>query len=72
MTVEGTGPGAALEGGTIAKVFLAYVEQILAPTLKEEQVVVMNNLQARKSERARDDRGEGLLFLPPYSVYRND
>ncbi len=54
MTVEGTGSGAALEGGTIAKVFLAYVEQILAPTLKEERVVVMNNLQTLKSERVRE------------------
>jgi transposase len=40
------------------------------PTLKEGQVVVMDNLQARKSSRIRkliESVGASVLFLPPYS-----
>lgn len=50
--------------------FLAYVQQVLAPTLKPGDVVIMDNLAAHKSPAVRDAveaAGARLLFLPPYS-----
>lgn len=70
MSLEGMGPCLAVEGATTATVFEVYVEQVLAPTLRRGQIVVMDNLSAHKSERARElieGRGCQLLFLPPYS-----
>ena len=40
MSVEGMGPSLAVEGATTAVVFEAYVEKVLAPSLKEGQIVV--------------------------------
>ena len=51
------------------EVFEAYVEHFLAPALKPRQVVVMDNLGARKGERVRqmiETRGCKVLYLPPY------
>ncbi len=51
-------------------VFEAYVEQVLAPTLRRDQLVVMDNLSAHKGERVGElieERGCGLLYLPAYS-----
>ncbi len=67
---EGMGPCAAVEGATTAKVFEAYVGQVLAPSLRPGQVVVLDNLGAHKGERVRElvgARGCELLFLPAYS-----
>jgi transposase len=50
--------------------FLAYVEQVLVPTLKPGAVVVLDNLPAHKPAAIRDvieAAGATLLFLPPYS-----
>jgi transposase len=70
MSLKGMGPCLAVEGATTARVFEAYVEQVLAPTLRCGQIVVMDNLGAHKSERARElieEQDCQLLFLPPYS-----
>jgi transposase len=70
MSVEGMGPSLAVEGATDANVFEAYVERVLAPTLREGQVVIMDNLSAHKGERVRElieGRGCELLYLPSYS-----
>ena len=52
-------------------VFEAYVERVLAPSLKEGQVVVMDNLGAHRPKRVRElieARGcELLVYLPAYS-----
>jgi transposase len=56
MSTEGMGPSVAVEGATTRAVFEAYVEQALAPSLREGQIVVMDNLfrpQGRKGEGAR-------------------
>lgn len=50
--------------------FLAYAEQILAPTLPPGDVVVMDNLPAHKISGVRETIekvGARLLYLPPYS-----
>lgn len=51
-------------------VFTAYVEQMLVPTLKPGDIVIMDNLGSHKGPAVRKAiRGAGakLLFLPPYS-----
>ena len=53
-----------------AAVFEAYVERVLAPSLKPGRVVVMDNLGAHRGHRVRklvEGRGCELVFLPPYS-----
>jgi transposase len=70
MSLEGMGSSLAVEGATTAAVFETYVERVLAPTLSEGQVVVMDNLSAHKGRRIRDlieQRGCELLYLPSYS-----
>lgn len=50
--------------------FKAYVEQVLAPTLKPGDVVIMDNLSSHKGKAVRTairKAGAHLLFLPPYS-----
>jgi transposase len=70
MSVEGMGPTLAVEGTTNREVFEAYVERVLAPTLRPGQVVVMDNLSAHKGHKVRElieSRRCELLYLPPYS-----
>lgn len=58
------------DGAMNGAVFLAYVDQVLAPTLKPGDVVVMDNLPAHKSAAVREaieKAGATLTFLPPYS-----
>ena len=70
ISVEGMGPTLAVEGVTDGKVFEAYLEGVLAPSLRRGQIVVMDNLSVHKSERIKElieERGCELLYLPPYS-----
>jgi len=71
MSLEGAmGACMCVEGGTDAAVFEAYVEEVLAPSLVEGQVVVLDNLGAHQTARVRElIEGEGcdLVFLPSYS-----
>ena len=48
MTPKGMGPCLAVEGATTKAVFEAYVERVLAPSLRLGQVVVMDNLGAHR------------------------
>jgi transposase len=70
MTLEGMGPSLAVEGATNREVFETYVERVLGPSLRGDQVVVMDNLSVHKGERVRElieQRGCELLYLPSYS-----
>ena len=70
ISLEGVGPSLAVEGSTTARVFETYVEKVLAPSLKESQTVVMDNLSAHKPKRIRElieQRGCELVYLPSYS-----
>src|SRR4051794_19594531 len=74
MTIEGMGPSLTVEGATTALVFEAYVEKVLAPSLKDDQIVVMDNLGAHRPKRVRElieERGCELLYLPAYSPEYN-
>ncbi len=56
------------DGAMNGNVFLAYVEQVLVPTLASGDIVVMDNLPAHKIAGVRDaieEAGATLLFLPP-------
>lgn len=59
-----------LDGPMNAVAFLAYVEQVLVPTLNPDDIVVMDNLPAHKGAAvgaAIEACGASLLLLPPYS-----
>jgi transposase len=50
--------------------FLAYVEQVLVPTLRPGDVVIMDNLRCHKVAGVREAieaAGASVLFIPPYS-----
>src|SRR5215211_4907237 len=71
---EGMGESMTVEGSTDALAFEAYVEYVLAPSLCEGQVVVLNKLGAHRIEKVRDlieGRGADLVFLPSYSPEMN-
>ena len=58
------------DGAMNGTVFLAYVEQVLVPTLTPGDVVIMDNLPAHKAAGIREAIEQGgatLRFLPPYS-----
>ena len=62
------------DGAMNGNVFLAYVEQILVPSLSAGDIVVMDNLPAHKIAGVRDAieaAGARLLYLPPYSPDSN-
>jgi transposase len=61
---------AVLDGPVDNVSFLAYVQQILVPTLRAGHVVVMDNLVIHKQPEVRaaiEATGAQLRFLPPYS-----
>lgn len=59
-----------LDGAMHGAAFLAYVEQVLVPTLRPGDIVIMDNLPAHKPVAIREaieNAGAELRFLPPYS-----
>ncbi len=59
-----------VDGAMNGEIFLAYVEQVLAPTLATDDIVVLDNLSSHKVPGVREAieaRGARLLYLSPYS-----
>jgi transposase len=59
-----------VEGGTSGAVFLRFVRDHLVPTLRQGDVVVMDNLGAHHATGVRDAieaAGASVLYMPPYS-----
>ena len=59
-----------LDGAINGEAFLAYIEQMLCPTLREGDIVICDNLSSHKVSGVRqaiEARGASLLYLPPYS-----
>ena len=59
-----------VDGAINGEIFLAYVEQVLAPTLTTGDIVVLDNLGSHKVAGVREAveaRGARLVYLPPYS-----
>ena len=58
------------DGPINGEVFLAWVRQILVPTLRPGQIVIMDNLGSHRGKAVRQairEAGAKLLFLPKYS-----
>jgi transposase len=75
ITLQGAmGTSMTVEGATDSYAFEAYVEHFLAPSLCEDQVVVLDGLGAHRPQRIRElieARGADLVFLPSYSPDMN-
>ncbi len=70
LTLEGLGPAMTVLGAFDGPAFEVYVQELLAPSLKPGQVVVMDNLNVHKGEAVRESIeavGCTLIYLPGYS-----
>jgi transposase len=70
MSTRGMIATMTIEEPTDGDIFLAYVEHVLCPALRSDDVVVMDNLSSHKAEGVRtliESRGAELIYLPPYS-----
>ena len=72
LALDGVVASMSVAAATGTAVFLAFVEQVLAPALRDRPgaLVVMDNLAAHKAEAVRtalDRAGLGHRYLPPYS-----
>jgi hypothetical protein len=47
------GPCLTVEGATTKEAIETYIERVLVPTLRDGQVMVMNNLSSHKGERVK-------------------
>ena len=59
-----------IDGAMDGPTFLAYVEQVLVPTLVKDDIVFMDNLRTHKVDGVREAieaAGATLLYLPAYS-----
>ncbi len=70
LRLAGMAASFVIEGPVNTAVFEAYVEHILAPILRKDDLVILDNLSCHKSkttQRLIEARGARLIFLPPYS-----
>jgi transposase len=70
LRLEGLTAPAVFDGPIDNVSFLAYVEQVLVPTLHSGDVVVLDNLAVHKQPEVRaaiSAVGAHVRFLPPYS-----
>jgi transposase len=70
LTTEGVLASMSIESPTDGDVFVAFVEQVLAPRLQPGQLVILDNLAAHKVDGVRElieKCGASVLYLPPYS-----
>ena len=70
VRLDGSTACMVVDGATTKDIFEAYVEQILLPTIKAGDIVVLDNLSAHKSQRVRElmeSVGAELWYLPAYS-----
>lgn len=52
------------------EIFVVYLERCLVPTLRQHDIVVMDNLSVHKNKNVRriiEAAGATLIYLPPYS-----
>ena len=70
VRLDGTIVPLVFEGALNGDIFRAYITQLLAPSLKIGDIVVMDNLSSHKVNGVVDAIeavGASVLFLPPYS-----
>lgn len=74
IRLDGTWTGMHFPGSLDGEAFRVYVEDILIPSLRPNDIVVMDNLNVHKNPLAIDairSFGADLWFLPPYSPHLN-
>ena len=70
LTPDGLGALLSVDGAVNGAVFAAYLDQVLGPTLRPGDVVVLDNLAVHKVEGLDEiakKYGVRLRYLPPYS-----
>ena len=70
LTLHGMGAAMMVAGGVTRVTIEVYLEQVLGPTLRPGQIVVLDNLSAHCGGRVREiieARGCELWYLPAYS-----
>ena len=70
LTATGCEAAMTLGGAADALAFAAYVREVLIPTLRPGQIVILDNLSIHKGAAIRalvEGAGCALRFLPPYS-----
>ncbi len=70
LTLDGIAAPMMLHGAMDALAFQGYIEHFLAPELRPGDVVVLDRLNAHKSDRTRElveAKGANLVYLPAYS-----
>ena len=70
LSSRGLGALMTIEGGTSGAVFIRYVVDVLVPTLRSGDIVVLDNLAAHHTDAVRvavEGAGAVLKFLPAYS-----
>lgn len=70
LRVDGMTAPMVLDGPMNRVAFQAYIEQVLVPTLRHGDTVIMDNLPAHKGASVRqaiEAKGATLRYLPPYS-----
>lgn len=70
VRLDGETAFTTFSGGTTGSRFLTYLKDILIPTLRPGDIVVMDNLRTHHIQAVGEllhDAGIKLLYLPPYS-----
>jgi len=70
IRLDGSTACMTTDGAADTEVFRAYVREVLCPTLRPGELVIMDNLAPHKSEPTLAlirQAGAQILFLPPYS-----
>jgi transposase len=70
VRLDGTTACMTIEGATNTEVFYAYVREVLVPSLRPGDIVILDNLGAHKNERTIaliEAAGAEARFLPAYS-----
>lgn len=70
IRLDGTVCCMAINGATTREIFREYVRQVLCPSLRPGDIVIVDNLSAHKDAESQaliKARGARLEFLPPYS-----
>lgn len=70
LSPAGLGAAMTLEGAANTDVFTVYLSELLCPTLRPGQFVILDNVSFHRAEAVRElieAAGCQVLFLPPYS-----
>ena len=70
IRLDGEMAHTTFQGGTTGDKFLTYLKDVLIPTLRPGDIVIMDNLRTHHIQAVSEllhDAGADVLYLPPYS-----